>query len=229
MKVALVLSGQFRNGYKQAELLKENIIQPFNADVFIGYRYVDTPDCTEDELISLYNPKQISFKRTPQIVYDGIEAYGGLYRAIETDPHSPFHMWYGIHSANELKKNWEQQNSFKYDIVIRSRFDLDVFDKFDFVDWDLVRNNFINIPIGWDHRGGLNDLFAYGTSEAMDYYSSLFLFLNKYIQSGTLIHPETLLRRHLLDYRGFIMRSNIPISLRGKRCDSTYYMYQDKK
>jgi hypothetical protein len=68
-------------------------------------------------------------------------------------------------------------SGIKYDVVIKCRFDIELLEK---VEIKLPENQ-IYIPIGWDHMDGVNDIFAYGDSESMDYYSSAFYSLDGFI------------------------------------------------
>jgi hypothetical protein len=106
-------------------------------------------------------------------------------------------MHYSIHKCNQLKSEYEKKNSFKFDKVIRTRFDLLIENE---LDLDLYHGD-LNIPEGEDH-GGMNDRFAFGTSAAMDIYSSL--YSNFKNLSKEVYHPETLLKSHL-DHCGLIL------------------------
>ena len=136
---------------------------------------------------------------------DGCEIAG------ESSASSVFNMWWGIYQANELKKQYEEQNGFKYDIVIRTRFDIEILEEVELRNW----NNSLFIPMGSDHRDGFNDFLAYGKSHIMDYYCSNFHNLVDYIKEGELIHPERLLRKHLQNYDCTFIRTHMPMRLRG--------------
>ena len=58
MRVAVLLSGQFRNSYKEYETIKKNLIDKYNADVFIYYTPSAEIDFNPTRLINLYNPKK---------------------------------------------------------------------------------------------------------------------------------------------------------------------------
>ncbi|MEM9282360.1 MAG: hypothetical protein AAGA96_11065 [Verrucomicrobiota bacterium] len=82
-------------------------------------------------------------------------------------------MLYKIWRANEIKRQIERTRSEKFDLVIRSRPDL-LFD---------IGPEFGRIPVPPDHlflppplnrENYFNDVFAYGSSEAMDRYAALF-------------------------------------------------------
>lgn len=122
-------------------------------------------------------------------------------------------MYYGVYMSNKLKKNFEIHHNIKYDIVIRSRMDL-YFEAFDISETiDLVKNNTIFLPPNQDinfrfnpemmyhfnKRGPVfmpNDKLAYGNSESMDYYSSIYSFFNQDIDYYS-HHGEGVISEHL--------------------------------
>lgn len=219
MKVAVLLSGQFRNSYEEYKSIKENLIDIYNADVFINYTYDNIIGINPIELINLYNPKNIQFTQLPDTIINMVNSVSNYSKADESNTLSIFSMWYGIKKTNELKVNYELENNFKYDIVIRTRFDTELVNR---VELKLVWNS-IFIPIGSDHRGGYNDLFAYGSSNTMDYYCSTFDNLIQYIKDGELIHPECLLKHHLDKHNFTFIRTNIPLKLRGRLVNEVDY------
>jgi hypothetical protein len=213
MRVALLLSGKFRGSYIPFNYLQSNLLNKYNPDIFINYNYKDDNDmeCDESELVSIYNPKLINFTKTPDIVGEKISMINGCEVARESSPSSVFNMWWGIYQANELKKKYEEENGFKYDVVIRTRFDIEILEEVALRNW----NDSLFIPMGSDHRDGFNDFLAYGKSHIMDYYCSNFHHLVDYIKGGELIHPERLLRRHLQDFKCTFIRTYMPMRLRG--------------
>jgi hypothetical protein len=100
-------------------------------------------------------------------------------------------MFYSIYKCNELKIKYENEKSMKFDKVIRMRFDSDFMGKKLFVN-ELVDD--LVIPNGPDWEG-LNDQFAVGSSESIDYYSNL------YNNFASLQHisfqPEKLLKEYM--------------------------------
>lgn len=212
MRVALLLSGQFRNSYKEYKSIKEKLIDKYNTDVFISYTHTkNNLDVIPSDLLELYKPKNLEFIEIPAKLSSDVESIKGFNRALETNPTSLYSMWYGIKKTNDLKIKYELENNFKYDIVIKSRFDIEFRETIKLH----KEPNSLSIPIGSDHRGGYNDLFAYGSSDIMDYYTSVYDYITDYIKEGCLIHPERILKHHL-DKKDFkFYRRFIPIILRG--------------
>jgi hypothetical protein len=221
MKIALLLSGQFRDGKECFKSIKSNLLDVYNPDVFISYFYEkSTPsECNISDLINLYNPKGIKFDYTPLELIDVLNKIPSFTKPPETNPISLFNMWYGIKKVNELKSNYENENKFKYDVVIKCRFDINLIEIINIKE----RINTIHIPIGWDHRGGYNDIFAYGDSQCMDYYCSTFNYLIEYLNDGNLLHPESLLKVHLDKSDASIMRHSMKMSLRGMNIHELEY------
>ena len=61
--------------------------------------------------------------------------------------------------------------------------------------------------------GGLNDQIAYGSFAVMHDYSALFTELNNLLSSGTVFHPETLLRDHIRSTKHALIRPVFNYSL----------------
>jgi hypothetical protein len=98
--------------------------------------------------------------------------------------HNQIGQLYNIWKANELKKQFEYENNFKYDLVVRTRFDNYFFNSLTDSLVEQVSNGSIWIPYGFDdlpeYGGGVNDQFAIGTSESMDIYSSMYTNMYDY-------------------------------------------------
>lgn len=120
-------------------------------------------------------------------------------------------MHYSIWRSNELKKEYENDNNCKFDLVIRMRYDSEF--PFTLNARDYVDNpeEMIYIPWGDDWLGGINDQFAIGNSEIIDVYSNIFTKLNEYQHLP--YHPETILRNHLNANSIKIKRINYPVRI----------------
>jgi hypothetical protein len=94
---------------------------------------------------------------------------------------SPFSMFYSIKQANNLKKEYEQENNFLYDVAIRIRFDSDIQT---FKPEELYIKDRLFIPAGHDNSFcGVNDQFFFGDTnimnEACNMYDSFDLICNE--------------------------------------------------
>ena len=102
-------------------------------------------------------------------------------------------MWYKVWRVNYLRLSAGKE----YDLVVRLRTDLNFTRGF-----VPIQNHYLNLPSGFVYINpqifGPHDYLAYGTSDVMNYYSSLFLQLQHYLKKGEFIYqPENLLRVHL--------------------------------
>jgi hypothetical protein len=221
MKVALLLSGALRDGYLYYDLLHKNLLSKYDIDIFISYSY----DYTESdipiaaELEDLYKPKMLRYLMYPNNLYENITKCLEYPCLSDVRVDNFIKMANGLKEVNMLKCVWEELNNFKYDVVIRTRFDLQIIDEINLK----LPNNSIHIPIGWDNLDGYNDLFAYGDSESMDYYCSLYDNLINYIDMGIPIHPEYMLKFHLNKGNSNIYRFPLKLKLREMIVDNTEY------
>jgi hypothetical protein len=229
MRVAICYSGLVRNFWDCIDSHKKLILDILKPDVFIhtwskigsnqsphwyNHSYNLNQHIHEiglqqeldvDQIENLYNPTKIIIEN-PDIKH----FYDKFY--CDTNPNffNNVMMHYGIDCANRLKKQYEQTHNFKYDIVIRCRFDL-YFESIVFD--DIINHNTIYLapnenmdnPFTESMKALLNkdgnkympnDQFAYGSSEAMDYYSSVYDVYEKDYDFYHK-HPESILTQHL--------------------------------
>lgn len=227
MKACVLLSGKIRNAKDCFDSIKNNLIDVYNADVFISTWTTDeTDDVTIDDLIKMYSPKSIDVEKLDDELLDlfdkTIIPFKNNTYGIETRPLFVFLMYYKMMRVNRLKESYETLMGKKYDIVIRTRFDLKIDSKVEYI---IPNANKIYIPKGWDWRDGYNDLFAIGNSYSMGYYSNLYFSLVNMLNSGHVLHPELLLKSHL-DKGGFEMiRPKMDLSLRGIKVHEKKVVY----
>jgi hypothetical protein len=231
MRVALLLSGQVREAREVFPTIKSRIIDRFNTDVFISTwdrseeiknsLHADSRFLTDslslDETLENFVPKMFILDRYESegiqkiaekaLSYDTFTTQTG-----EMNPISVFLMWYKIKQSFILMSAYEEIIGEKYDYVIKGRFDL-------YFHNDIVLDSNLNticIPPGYDWKGGVNDIFAWGGRDAMEWYCSLYDYLEDYILSTGFFHPETLLRHHLVSSEYNLERPDLKVSLRGK-------------
>jgi hypothetical protein len=215
MKVAICLSGQTRNWKSSYQSIKNQIIEKYNADVFIHTwdvfgkmiphhyikNYNDNFDEINYEFIKNYKPKKI------QIDWPKYDTF--KQKINESRFYNTLMMWYSIDKSNQLRKEYEFENNIKYDIIIRCRFDL-FFENFVINDVNkntiyLPPNENIDNPFTIEMKKMLlemgtkympNDQLAYGVPDVMEYYCSVYDILNNNIYEY-IHHPEGLLTQHL--------------------------------
>ena len=231
MRVALLLPGQIREAKEVFPFIKGKIIDKFKADVFISTwapsnkikqsLHADSlhlmDSLTLNEALEAFKPKSFL---TEDYESEGIAnlierafSYDTLSPGTgEMNPASVFLMWYKVMQCFNLMCDYEKIVGEKYDYVIKGRFDIKLHN-----DLHLDPNlNTICVPPGYDWRGGVNDVFAWGGRDAMEWYSSMFMHLEEYILTMNFFHPETLLRRHLEFGPYNLDRPDLHVSLRGK-------------
>ncbi len=121
---------------------KKHIININDVDVFIHSWSVNA----ENKLIECYNPTSYLFE--PQIDFNNINVKRhGSSRTASNNFYSRF---YSMKQSVDLKKQYESDNNFEYDMVMISRLDLLWFTDINFEDYD---NKYFYVS-NWNHNGG---------------------------------------------------------------------------
>ena len=245
MKVALLLSGHFRDASACFSSIKDRILLPYSPDVFIStWNPGDDSRMTSsiknsgiqdtfsyDDILKHYSPKCMKSEdfNSPKMrkIIDKaweLDLYGPMNG--EISPVSILSMWYKINSTLKLMVEFENACDFKYDFVIKGRFDIQIHD-----DLDLRKNkNVVNIPPGFDWREGFNDILAWGCRDSMIHYCSLGDKIENYVKmEGVFFHPETMLKYHLINSPYGVERPNVRVSLRDKNVWETESYPNNKK
>ena len=206
MNVALCLSGQPRSVERAYPYILENIILPNDADVFV-HAWADDrlrggqplaacgaiasdviPENIEDVIINLYEPEDYIFEE--QIEFD-VKNYNER-KAPMIKPQNSQSQWFSVRECFNLI------DETKYDVIIRARFDWALKDKVYVSDYPLPT---IKCPNDCPHPGGINDQFAFGHTEDMMIYGSLFDHMDYvYNVQGVRYCDEQLLFRHLQNH-----------------------------
>lgn len=211
-KIALCLSGQPRYVSIGYEYIKKHLLDKYDVDVFV-HTWFDVENVNKqfefsphlmynrtgkleenviETITNLYHPKKIEVSQS--IKFETFDVDYGLCL-----PNSVHSMFYSIYKSNSLKKQYESVNDFKYDVVIRCRFDViidnflleDINDDEYYVSGEIHRSGQFNVP---------NDQFCLSSSENMDLYSDLYNSLLKYKESGfKLFVGEHLLKHHIVE------------------------------
>jgi hypothetical protein len=192
MKIALCLSGGLRNFKDTAYSFKNHLLDKHQVDVFFfGLENKDGSIQNQKDFIELYQPKKLQINTKD------------YYNNILCNYHLPtsYYGFYNVMKCNDLKKQYEQDNSFKYDIVIRSRTDFFWFRDLTTEELELSKD-YVLTPSEWSFRSVhdfcRSDVFAIGNSELIDEYSELFNYIDEYCKIFT-FHPESLCGYHLQD------------------------------
>jgi len=188
MRVALCLSGQPRVIAPGFKSIKESIIEPilhragtlkqWDTDVFVhtwtDWKYVNRHGGQLDgisnigEISNLYSPKSLLVE-SQMYEYDNFEwtkhPCNGVPRYFNA-----IAMFYSIMKCNELRKQYEQYMNVKYDVIIRSRFDVEIIDTQNFIMGVLPPEKYNNnIIYGWQQcEEFFNDQIFWGNPTAMN-------------------------------------------------------------
>jgi|688.fasta_scaffold56004_2 hypothetical protein len=98
--------------------------------------------------------------------------------------------FYSLYYCSLLKRQWELENDFRYDVVIRLRADLWFLD--DFKLNDPVPRTLYTSHNGWDEKHGcyrVGDIFYYADSHTFDQVSEFFKFLS-YTPTTYIVSPD---------------------------------------
>jgi hypothetical protein len=211
MKIALCLSGQARfieQGYN--EVLYPFILKDNEIDIFIhtwdiqsqigsyflagDKQQVGEPISADliNKTLKLYSPQKYIVE--PQKEFPILPWASNHMPAFYSK--NAYSMFYSIYQSNKLKIEYEIKNNFKYDWVIRSRFDVKINSRIDFT---ALNSNVINTPDGcFDPTNGYVDCFALSNSHNMNIYSDVYNQLDKYLMDPNLrLCGEYILRKHI--------------------------------
>ena len=181
---------------------KKHILDKNDVDVFIHSWEVDK----QDEIKRLYEPKSSHFEK--QIVFPDEPILDEWKKANVgiADPNTPegyekskkrlqahLSRWYGTGMSVSLKKDYEEKNDFKYDMVMISRFDVCwmndvIFNKFDpkyfWIPRVTMEKN-TRTWYGWPFETPeINDYWCFSNSAFIDDFSYMFNYIEKYVKPG---------------------------------------------
>lgn len=232
MRLAFCLSGHMRTFEITAESQVRNIIRPNKADVFIS---------TWDVIgFGKHDKWQEADFQAPldrgriEVLYGDylkkLEVYN--FNQVQTIFPKCFYtgmvsMYWQIYQADELRRAYERENGFRYDIVVRCRPDLlfhtgiEIEDPRQLGDVLWVRH---------PNEQYIDDQFALGCPRVLEIYSNLYNFLPQYHELHESMRPpqgydcvctpEQTLKYHL-DQHG-VRLMHLPLTLELYRGDHKY-------
>ncbi len=203
MKVAICMSAHLRSWKITYPTLRSKIIDKFNADVFLDtWDTIDLKSCVKTESIKdiiqiALNTKKIHIE--PFLNDKGIQ-YESIIGHDRHGLNGIGNLFYKISSADKMRREYEKENNFQYDIIFRLRPDILINNESEIQTTDLVNakdNNLIYIP-DFGHYAGINDQFAFGSNQTMTHYAECFDNFNNlnFVKTGG--RPEAILLEHLL-------------------------------
>ena len=224
MKIAICLSGFLRT-FDQYFIHNINNLNITDYDLFISTydiigtsknwnSPINTDVKTDLSIFNKYNTKKLLISKYDSTFNSISENIVNINREnnITHSPSRTLSMFNNIFLANELKKQSELEENFKYDIVIRMRPDILINNNVNINNLDLNKIYIESIAYkGCSNSNNMtNDLFAISNSDTMDYYSSLIKHVDTYTKTIPL-HPETILHHHLKQMNVELYNFNIEI------------------
>lgn len=216
-RIALCYSGRPRSIQECYDNHKEYFrLGQDNVDVFahlwfdedlVGSRFPSSvnqgvwPDAEIKEWINEnWKPKKVKYEK-PR-VFD--QMYNDIWQPKWPHCHpkdNQISMFYGIEQVMNLKKEYEEENNFKYDYVIRMRSDLEFKQspgQFEDYDQDKLHVYRVNPGPDWIQTGveefAVLDIIAWGGSEVMDKYGTTYSNLERILSEGCpAFTPDSLL------------------------------------
>jgi hypothetical protein len=232
MRIAICLAGYLRTFEQCWPSILKNVIQDHDFDIFIhtynklgngqhGWRFPisQTEPINTNFLLSLPNLRTLEIEDWNDIKYK-FENFLSMEEGSAILPENVNSMvasFYKVYKCNELKKQYEKENNFVYDVVIRMRPDI-FFEKkvnlkidknkilinaYPWGDEDWVHNDIYKNPKEmWAEKQEqiktiLNDRFAAGSSENIDYLADLYNKIYDILVNIEFIVPERILNDHL--------------------------------
>jgi hypothetical protein len=208
--------------YQQCfESLEKYILEPFSPDIFIhtweqsGISHKERKNSDEsiityDGLRGLYDYKMCKIEKFESRYCDQLNGVIAPDILKEKEPNykGSIPLFYKMFKCNQLKSQYEKENNFEYDIVIKYRPDLKLnrylpsFDR-----WDIKEHNVVYMEADLLPSLAIqaSDKLAFGNSKAMDIYSSVWRHLRQYWESpiGKTFHTnkigERLMRHHIVE------------------------------
>lgn len=175
MKVAICFYGQPRK-YKKVLEQWQLIINELEADVFIhtwygldrGKRLIDS-----NELITDFSPKEIQTSNQHKfinLIPENCKYENQSYHAMQQA--------FTIKQSFNLMENYSNIFDKKYDIVIKSRMDIELINVFEFIEFIKTGTKESNLYVAgnhWQHHTEFDDNIMVGSSESMkEIYSNFF-------------------------------------------------------
>jgi len=190
MKIGLVLFGNlrsFRNTLSSFDLFKKTLEQTGSVDVFCHTWDIEesvtsswwkenkgdnppTPTVNRQEIEEAYHPVKLIIE--PSIQFDE-----SAYKINASIPVAGIlSMLHTQRRAFELLKEYEEENKFRYDVIIKTRFDLlyELSPEFNKQVTDCLSSNCVYLPSSnpYELAGSSSDIFALGSRSEMEKYFS---------------------------------------------------------
>ena len=226
MRIAVCMSGHFRDYEKKIDKFYENVVGNHDCDFFVhswqdslGFSINGTrpdlsaedfiriggfdktsPPCDTSTVVARLKPKKYQFETYSEVEPNIISEAAYYTRIHHYDkPINLTSMQRKIYLCDLLRREYETENNFKYDLVIRTRPDLTFDQAIDFDKFDLSN---LHTPTEVSYNI-ISDVFGFSNSEIMTTYSNLYVNLkNLHDTNNIMFNPHELLL-------GWIKQNNI--------------------
>lgn len=193
MRIAVCISGQPRSYKIGHQFLEKNILRNY-VDVFC---HTTWKEGTEFPNLSIYNPKAMLIEEplAPDLSkYTRVPPPQPNWK-VKDPAMATYCQLYSVYKANELKREYEKRNNFRYDWVIRIRYDFAINGQIPWFDLDNSKLYIPNCRMT-PRRDFGNDQFAFSSSENMDKYAETFLHIDKFYDNGTIMIGEEMMSQN---------------------------------
>jgi len=204
MKKAISFSGQSRFVKEGYNMLKRNLHDFDSYDVFIHtWEGPLNKDC------EIYKPKKIIIEPQKNVMPSIVKEYAPTY-------FTHFSMFYSMKESLRLKQDYEKENNFKYDLVIRTRFDISLETPIEPEQYNLKEG--VYSPDVCANPAVISDWFNFSDSNTIDLYSEIYDNIINYYKKGVMITSGEELITHMLNTK------NVPI----KKIKSELFLLRDR-
>lgn len=207
------ITGLLRNFHEKIDSIRDNLVINNNADVYMSiWDFEDgTKTNVDSDLLDLINeklsPKKIDLFNMEEVLSLPInkelqDFYSSVNPSIRTN-----HLvlrWFQTHNCFQ-----NIDDKYKYGAYIRPDISFD-----EPID---ISQDSLCIPTGSDYCGGISDSFAYGPTNLLKIYADLGNRMMDYCKEGIPLHPETMLRYHLVNKHHLVI----------KRTTNRFYIRQE--
>ena len=224
MQVGLIITGHLRSFEACAITLQQHVILPITNKDYTVKVFIDTWN-------TLGGVPQHDGDAVEVSIEDKLETINVLYnnpilrieegRTFECTKYNDRHgcfftpanalsMFYKIQRGFELYKDYSEESGWVADTLIKCRPDL-------FFLSDLSTDAVESLGCIWTPDfgdfGGMNDQFGLGPPELMQHFFNTYENIDRMFDSGTNIHPETLLKRNIEDNKVSVGKTHIRYDL----------------
>jgi len=192
MKVAVLLPGHYRMFEKVYNSIKKNLIDLHDTDIFIytwdTYGFwtpnddhkngvFPTENINSDFISNIVKPKLYKIENLEEH-RDKIIEYVKLIKQKRYHFVRPFNiasMWYSLHNCDLLRRKYEKENNFKYDIIVRARLDAELTKPIE------LSTNFTICSDMWGEprEEGYSDAFFFGNNKQMTQILDMLLYFEE--------------------------------------------------